>query len=147
MAATRILIADTAEAMGICRPCLTGPFELVHVERLEQAVQALAGEVDIVLCGVHFDEGRMYDLLRHMKRAPALAQLPFVAMRCLEGELVFDGTLRESVKIAVAALGGNAFVDLLGWRRALGVAEAGRRLTQLLQQLPHDPYPDTDEPA
>lgn len=139
---TRILIADTPESVEICRPCLTGPFALVQAGTLDEATHELRGRIDMVVCGVHFDEGRMYDLLRHLKRSPRLERLPFVAVRCLEGELEFDGALRESVKIAVKALGGNAFVDLLRWQREYGAHEAGRRFTELLQQLTVKNGPD-----
>ena len=93
-----------------------------------------------MVCGCHFDEGRIYDLLRYVKADPALAQVPFMAVRCVEGELL-DDALYESVKIAVRALGGHTFVDLLRWQRRWGAAEASHRLTALVESLagsPHD---------
>ena len=76
----------------------------------------------------------MYDLLRLMKAEPETRTLPFLAVRCVEGELL-DDALYESVKIAVRALGGNAFVDLLRWQRRWGPAEASHRLTRLVDTL------------
>lgn len=142
MVTFRILIADVPETVDICRRWLAGPFTLVHAAQLDDAVQALHGPIDLVVCGVHFNEGRMYDLLRHLKLSPALERLPFVAIRCVEGELEFDGALHESVKIAVQALGGNAFVDLLRWQRQYGAQEAGRRFSEFLKQLVQNPHPD-----
>jgi hypothetical protein len=83
----------------------------------------------------------MYDLLRHLKGAPELRSVPFMAVRCIEGEL--EDALYESVKIAVRALGGNAFVDLLRWQRRWGPAEASHRLTHLVQTLSAMPPTDT----
>jgi hypothetical protein len=97
----------------------------------------------LVVCGCHFDEGRMYDLLRHMKATPELARVPFMAVRCVEGDMALDDALFESVKIAVRALGGNAFVDLLRWQRRHGEAEAAHRLTQLVQDLAQNPPADS----
>jgi hypothetical protein len=131
--APHVLVADAPEAVDAFRRALTTPFELVPVENLDAAKAALLAAPSLVVCGCHFDEGHMYDLLRHMKAAPALAGTPFMAIRCLEGEL--DDALYESVKIAVRALGGNAFVDLLRWQRKYGPAEAGHRLTQLVASL------------
>lgn len=133
-----VLVADAAEPFEAFRRALTSSFELAHVADLDAAKAALAAGPSLVVCGCHFDEGHMYDLLRHMKASPALEHTPFMAIRSLEGEL--DDALYESVKIAVRALGGNAFVDLLRWQRRFGEAEASHRLTQLvasLAQLPH----------
>ena len=141
MSTARILIADSPEGLAALRRTVASAFDLVHAPTLELARQALQEGPALVVCGAHFDEGRMYDLLRLMKADPALARLPFVAVRLLEGEL--DDALYESVKIAVRALGGDAFVDLPRWSRKYGAAEAGRRLTTLLDQLLARPGQDS----
>ena len=129
----RILVADTPECFDAFRSALTSSFALVRATTFEQAQAALDVPPVLVVCGCHFDEGRMYDLLRQLKATPELSKVPFMAVRCVEGEL--DDALYESVKIAVRALGGNAFVDLLRWQRRWGVAEASHRLTHLVQTL------------
>lgn len=131
--ASRILLADTPEGVEAFRAALATPFELVAVGTFERAKTALAAPPALVVCGCHFDEGRMYDLLRYLKATPGLQQVPFMAVRAMQGEL--EDALYESVKIAVRALGGNAFVDLLRWRRRWGEAEASHRLTHLVQTL------------
>lgn len=133
--APRILVADLQESFDAFRRALTSAFQLTHVLDFDAAkAAALADPPALVVCGCHFDEGRMYDLLRFLKAAPGLDAVPFIAVRCVPGELL-DDALYESVKIAVRALGGNAFVDLLRWQRRWGVAEASHRLTDLLQRL------------
>ena len=130
----RILVADHPESFAAFRRALQAPFDLAQADSVERAKAALAETPTLVVCGCHFDEGRMYDLLRYLKASPALARVPFMAVRCTEGELL-DDALYESVKIAVRALGGNSFVDLTRWQRRWGEAEAARRLTQLVQGL------------
>jgi hypothetical protein len=139
--APRIVVADTPDSVQAFRAALTTPLPLVCATTFDAAREALAPAPALVVCGCHFDEGRMYDLLRHMKASPGLQGVPFMAVRCLEGEL--DGALYESVKIAVRALGGNAFVDLLRWQGRWGVPDASHRLTQLVQSLAAAPPPDT----
>lgn len=129
----RIVIADSPAAIQAFREALTTTVPVTGASTLDEARAALDPAPSLVVCGCHFDEGRMYDLLRHMKATPALQNVPFLAIRVLEGEL--DDALYESVKIAVRALGGNAFVDLLRWRRRWGDAEASHRLTHLVQTL------------
>lgn len=143
--APRILVADNADAFAAFRSALTSTFVLVHATTLEEAKEDLQPAPALVVCGCHFDEGRMYDLLRHLKATPGLTGVPFMAVRCMEGELL-DDALYESVKIAVRALGGNAFVDLLRWQRRWGPAEASHRLTHLVQTLAAAPAVDTDPP-
>jgi hypothetical protein len=138
----RILVADHPESFQVCRSALTAPFTIEAASTLEQAKAVLAVAPALVICGCHFDEGRMYDLLRHMKATAGLDRVPFMAVRCVQGELL-DDALYESVKIAVRALGGNAFVDLLRWQRRWGAAEASHRLTQLVQTLAGAPATDT----
>ena len=132
--APRILVADQPESFEAFRDALASSYQLLPAATLEQARKALALQPALVVCGCHFDEGRMYDLLRLLKAEPATRTLPFLAVRCVEGELL-DDALYESVKIAVRALGGNAFVDLLRWQRRWGPAEASHRLTHLVDTL------------
>lgn len=140
----RIVVADTEEGIEAFRRALTTGFELAPVLHLAEARRALEqGVPALVVCGCHFDEGRMYDLLRHLKAGDELERVPFVAVRCVEGELALDDALYESVKIAVRALGGNAFVDLVRWQRRYGEAEAAHRLTALVEKLVAEPPTDT----
>lgn len=136
-----LLVADNPEGIEAFRHALASTFTLVTAHTLEQAKRALADPPAAVVCGCHFDEGGMYDLLRHMKATEALARVPFMAIRAMEGEL--DDPLYESVKIAVRALGGDAFVDLMRWQRKHGKAKAAHRLTDLLIRLTQAPPADT----
>jgi CheY-like chemotaxis protein len=135
MTGQRILVADTPESVVALRAALTTSLPLHAVSTLEEARAAVAQTPLLVICGCHFDEGRMYDLLRLLKAEPALSKVPFMAVRCLEGEL--EDAIYESVKIAVRALGGNAFVDLLRWQRKYGEQEASHRLTRTVETLAH----------
>lgn len=141
MSQARVLVADTPEGFEAFRDTLVTGFDLVRATTLDQARLALQPPPQLVVCGCHFDEGRMYDLLRLVKATPGLGNVPFMAVRCVEGEL--DDALYESVKIAVRALGGNAFVDLLRWQRRWGPAEAAHRLTHLVQTLSSTSPADT----
>lgn len=142
MSPARILVADQPESFDAFRRALASTIPLQHAASFGQARAALAERPALVVCGCHFEEGRMYELLRFLKAAPGLQDVPFMAVRCVQGELL-DDTLYESVKIAVRALGGNAFVDLLRWQQRWGEAEASHRLTQLVQQLASTPPGDS----
>jgi hypothetical protein len=138
----RIVVADHLESFQAFRDAFASGHPLVHAATFDEARAALADAPALVVCGCHFDEGRMYDLLRQLKAEAALRHVPFLAVRCVEGELL-DDALYESVKIAVRALGGNAFVDLLRWQRRWGPADASQRLTHLVDSLVHASPQDT----
>lgn len=132
--APRILVAEEPAAYAAFRDALTSSYVLVHAVTLDEALAALADPPVLVVCGCHFDEGRMYDLLRHLRADPELRAVPFLGVRCTPDKLL-DGALYESVKIAVRALGGNAFVDLLRWQKRWGPSQAAHRLTHLVETL------------
>lgn len=132
--ASPIVVADSAAGVERVRGALAGiPLGLVGVHTLPEAREAVAPETPLVICGCHFDDGRMYELLRHLKAQPALEDVPFLSVRALAGEL--DDALYESVKIATHVLGASGFVDLFRWGRLAGEAEADRQFADRVAKL------------
>ena len=132
-ATTAIVVADTGEAFAALREGLGTDLPLVNAATLAQAKRLVTGRTPLVLCDCHFDDGRMYDLLRHLKSVPELSAVPFLAIRMQEGQL--DDAMYESVKIATRALGGDGFIDLFRWRMKYGPQAASRKLAERLALL------------
>ena len=88
---------------------LGGYVEVVPAYTFEDAVRRLQGrEISLVLCGIYFDETRMFDLLRFVKgKHPGLR---FVCCRIGQSE-VPEVTL-EAVGIAAKSMGAEEFVDM-----------------------------------
>ena len=129
-----IVVADSAAGIQAMRGMLAGlAFHLVAAPTLDAAKAAVAPDTPLVICGSHFDDGRIYELLRHLKARPALHGVPFLSVRVLGGEL--DDFLYESVKIATHVLGCSGFIDLFRWRRLYGQAEADRQFAQRVAEL------------
>ncbi|TFZ07922.1 hypothetical protein [Ramlibacter humi] len=128
-----IVVAETAPATLQLRRMLDGTWPLSTAQTLSHARQAVNGDTPLILCGCHFDEGRMYDLLRWVRGQQPLRHIPFLTIRVLEGEL--DDAMYESVKIATGALGGNGFVDLLRWERRYGPQAAGQRFAEHVKAM------------
>ena len=131
--AAPIVVADSLDGFDLLRPWLEGEFGLAAAHTLEQACRLVTTETPLVLCGVHFDDGRMYDLLTYLKGRPALAAVPFLAVRLRPGEL--DDAIYQSVKIAVTALGGDGFLDLFRWQSRHGEQEGAFRLVDQVRRL------------
>jgi hypothetical protein len=128
----QVLAAFPPSAMAKVAEILDAHVELVAVRSMAQACERLAlPGVALVLCGVHFDESRMYDLLRHVRGE--FPRLPFVCCRIIEAELAKIS--RESIRIAAASLGASAFIDYPALVEQLGEQEAAHRLRSLVLAL------------
>lgn len=109
---TRILIACVPEAYT--RLCSFLPrHDLIFVRTLTETHGALeAGDYDMILMGLHFDESRMFDLLRYVRADGKYARVPVV---CFRGVVVADAKSKvvlEAVELACKAIGANAFFYL-----------------------------------
>lgn len=100
-----ILVADQPENDRRLSAILQG-YEVVFVRTLGEALRALGGRrFDLVLVGVHFDESRMFDLVR------ALAEGTQVV--CVRSQHFHSPAITlEGLEIAAKALGCALFLDL-----------------------------------
>ncbi len=83
--------------------------ELVFVNTLAGARDVLVAnrDIDLVICSVHFDESRMYELLDYAQRT--FPFLPFVCVRVLDGEVSCPSG--DAIALAAETLGAAAYVD------------------------------------
>lgn len=101
----RILVADRPESDQRLAAILAG-HELVFARSLPEALRALRERhFDLVLVGVHFDESRMFDLMREMTEG---TQVVCVRSQQFQSHAI---TL-EGLEIAAKALGCTLFLDL-----------------------------------
>jgi CheY-like chemotaxis protein len=105
-----ILVADTPDADRRIAAILPG-YDLVFVRTLDQAQQALArAHFGLVLIGVHFDESRMFELLRLVRTYEVNELTPVVCMLTSESRL--SDVAIEGLDHAVKAMLANAFLNL-----------------------------------
>lgn len=116
----KVLVAVPQPALPFVIRALSGFVSLVPVHQFDEAIEMLRSEPDLalILCGVHFDESRMYDLLCFARESHP--HIPFVACRILEFKL--SRISLQAIVIAADALGAVAFVDL-----PTLIAEFGRK--------------------
>jgi DNA-binding NtrC family response regulator len=126
----RILVADTPEADRRISAILDG-YELVFVRTLREAQSALEREpVALVLTGVHFDDSRMFDLLRYLQ---ASGERPGCAVICMRSQhFVSSAITIEGLEIATRALGCNLFLDLTWYADDATGNAAVRKLLEAL---------------
>ena len=86
-------------------------WELSYAHSLEEAAHAaLKHRFDLINVDMHFDDSRMFDLLRYLRSEPSLSGTPVICMRMHRFE--WASITAEGLEIAVKALGGQAFIDL-----------------------------------
>jgi hypothetical protein len=122
----RVLAASPAAAFPRLRRVLGKYVQLIAVDRLWIAQELLEGmpELCLVICGVHFDESRMYELLEYSRRHRP--DLPFLCVRMLD-----SGPRRlsaEELAVSAKALGAVDVIDFAGISRELGARAAEQRL-------------------
>lgn len=106
----RILAAVRPQGAVAVKRALGQYAEVVPVFSYDEATAALRAEknLDLVLCGMFFDETRAFDLLRHVKRDfPAL---PVIC--CRIGDREVQPVALEATGIAAKGMGAAAFIDM-----------------------------------
>jgi CheY-like chemotaxis protein len=129
----RVLIAAEAHSLKpIARP-LERDFELVFASSLAEARSMAPQKIDLIICGLHFDESRMFDFLRYVKADPDTRSIPFISVKATGADL--SRTILQGIEIACKALGADQFIELSEWERKYGESEAHAKFQQLAWQL------------
>lgn len=122
----KILLAASRKSGPIALEALAGYFEVTVCTSRENAESALGKGVDVAMCGLHFDEGRMLDFLRLAKEHANTRSIPFICVKSTED--VLSPVMLQSVEAASKALGAENFINLHAWRTTIGDEKAFQKL-------------------
>jgi hypothetical protein len=93
-------------------------YDVTFVTTLDEAHAALSAvDFQLVICGVHFDDGQMPLLLHYCQTEPRLKSVPFVGFRAHAGRLP-ESTYVQIRKMTT--LLGGFYVDLVHWTDTRG---------------------------
>jgi hypothetical protein len=106
----KIVVAIRPEDAEAMRQVLGDEFDLVLCTSLSEAKAALTPDVDMIACGVHFDDGRMFDLLKYTKASEALSGIPFWGV--LRDGGVLSHSITRGIRTAMKTLGASGLFDL-----------------------------------
>ena len=106
---------------------------VIGMNTLDEAISLLRKGVDLIVCGIHFDDSRMFDLLRLAKADPSIQAVPFLCFRDMDSELTLP--IFDSLQIACQALGAVEFIDLFHLKSQFGGEEADKRFRRILTDL------------
>jgi hypothetical protein len=125
-----ILVAGTADAVHTARVILGEGFDYRCACSLEEARAQLGPDLELVLCNLRFDDGRMIDFLAALRDEGHCTRLPVVCFHAHAWEV--SRSAREAVAQTLQALDNACFVDLYAIARARGVAAAAAALRHVV---------------
>jgi hypothetical protein len=126
-----ILIADMADAIAALAHALDGDdVRFVTGTTVSAARKHLNDNLKLILCGVNFDNGRMFEFLKLAKATPATAAVPFVCVRAIG--ILAKPLVPHGIEVAARELGAAAYVDHLHTQNTIGEARAVKSLRQIL---------------
>ena len=106
----RIVIAIRPEDAGLMREIMGDEFDLIMCTSLPEAQAALTPGVHMIACGVHFDDGRMFDLLKYVKANEGLRAIPFWGV--LRDEGMLSSAITRGIRTAMKTMGANGLFNL-----------------------------------
>lgn len=117
-ASLRVLAADIFADDTTLQRVLGTHLTLITATTVNEAVAAIDRGVDVIVCNIHFDICRMFDLLRRVKADPKTRSIPFVCFRDLEADL--GASVTKGLTDTSKALGAATFLDMYTLQRAKG---------------------------
>ena len=115
-----ILVAVRVEERHALEQSLGGEHDLRWASSLEAAVDELDRDVDAIVCSVHFDDGRLFDLIEMARLQAGKVPVYGIVMQNRR----FTRHFLESLRSAVHLAGGQGVLDLAGLRDECGDREA-----------------------
>jgi hypothetical protein len=106
----KVLVAIRPEDADVMRRVFGDEFEVIDCITLAEAQSALSADLAMIACGVHFDDGRMFDLLKLVKADPQLCAIPFWGI--LRDEGLLSSAITRGIRTAMKSMGANGLFNL-----------------------------------
>ena len=129
----KILVAVRQKDVKAVAEALGTDIGIVFCHTLEEARAALDSNTCLVVCGVHFDSGRMFDFLRFVKQDPATQSIPFFIV--LGGTGRYSKPILRGIESAAKLLGAQQLLNLPALIEKVGKEEAYRQIRQGVRQF------------
>lgn len=129
--AQKLLAAFPSLAIPRLERILGGDLDFLPVHSLRHAkalLQSNAAGFSLIACGLHFDESRMFDLLRYARAS--FPRIPFVCCRVLDTRV--SRVFIQATALSATNLGAVTFFDLPTRADAIGIEAAEQELRAVL---------------
>ena len=106
----RILLAGSSERISFVAGALS-QFQVFQAQNIQQAKHLLDElEFDAILCSTHFDDAKMFDLLKLIRDEQVATQTKFICLA--ESSRIPARVMQDSISIATRYLGASACLAL-----------------------------------
>jgi hypothetical protein len=128
----KILVAIRPEDAEVMRRFFGDEFDVINCVTLAEAQTALTADLAMIACGVHFDDGRMFDLLQLVKADPQLSAIPFWGV--LRDEGLLSSAITRGIRTAMKTMGASGLFNLSQLAPGRDEDTAYRELRSALRQ-------------
>jgi CheY-like chemotaxis protein len=125
----RVLVADVPAGARLISTALRGAAEVMPVSTGDEAIDR-AREADLLALSVHFNNSRIFDVIRMTKSNPKTRYTPLLCFRSQDREIPVR--VLEALALAQSLFGHIEFLDVAAARKAQGDEEALRILRAAL---------------
>ena len=126
-----LLLAIRPEDKPLATAIIDNDYHALYCHTYEQAQACLHEEIYAVVCGIHFDNGKVFDYLRHVRTHPTMRDIPVFIL--LGNSSRYSPSIVHGMRRAAEVLGVTAFTDLIrlidkvGKERAVELLREGLR--------------------
>lgn len=126
-----VLVAIRPEDKALAAAIIDNAYRAVYCHTYEQAQACLDEGIYAVVCGVHFDNGKVFDYLRCVRTHPAARNIPVFIL--LGNSSRYSPSIVHGMRRAAEVLGVTAFTDLIrltdkvGREQAIAILRQGLR--------------------
>lgn len=135
MGTPTLLIAVSVQDTQLVHDVLGDEFNLLICHSFQEAEALIGKDIDLVTCGVHFDRGRMFDLLKRVRSTPKLKDVPFLL--ALGREVKYSPAILQGIETAAESLGATAFINMLELVSEMGKEDAYEDIRRTVRRLLH----------
>lgn len=125
-----ILIAAGAHGTNRMREILAPEHLLSFAKTMQEALD-FAPNCDLMVCGLEFDESRMFDFLREVNRDASLLKKPRVCVRFIATNT--PDNVIGGLEVAARAVGANALLDVPSLDDEFGANEANEKIREAME--------------
>lgn len=129
----RIIAADRPAGVETLHKIFSDVADIVPVLTMNEARRAAESDFDLMVCGIHFADSRMFDLLSYVQELGEGKVGRFLIYRDFEYKL--DPTFFRSLEISAEVSGTAGFVDLYSLRQLKGLTAADEAFRSIVRGL------------
>jgi hypothetical protein len=135
----RIFLACLQQSYNRLLP-LISPYQVTFVKTLADAKSELkANRFNLIIIGTHFDDSKVFDLLRYVKENVNCTGVPVICFRGVKFGHAEDKSLVRIIEMACKEMGADWFFDLVGFENKRAEEDALRKVLNRLFPIERDP--------